>query len=120
MASRVHIEFDSTQLRRNLANVDDVIDRNVSGIIEYYSSVGEAKMKNDAPWTDRTGAARTGLHTSTAHHGGKHQIIFAHSVPYGIWLEVKNSGRYEVIMPTVRFIGARVMHSISGVMGRMR
>lgn len=120
MASRAHIEFNSQELQNNLNNLDDVIDRNVHAIIEYYSSLGEAKMKNDAPWTDRTGAARVGLHTNTAHHGGTHQIVFAHSVPYGIWLEIKNSGRYEVIMPTVRFIGARVMHSLSGVMGRMR
>lgn len=117
---RAHISFDSRELRRNLKELEGKADRIIGAVIEYHAVEGEAELKTKAPWTDRTGAARTGLHTATAHQGGTHTIVFAHSVPYGIWLEIKNSGRYEVIMPTVRTIGPRVMQSLDGLFGRMR
>lgn len=118
--ARAHIEFNSSELHRNLRNMDRKVENAVAAVVEYHSSKGESQMKVNAPWSDRTGAARTGLHTATSHEVGTHTIIFAHSVPYGIWLEVKNSGRYEVIMPTVRDTGAQLMQSLNGLLGRMQ
>jgi hypothetical protein len=30
-----------------------------------------------------------------------HELILLHSMPYGIWLEVRWSGRYAIIGPTM-------------------
>lgn len=118
--ARAHISFDSRDLHKNLQIMNGRVDHAVAAVVEYHAVQGEAEMKINAPWTDRTGAARTGLHTATSHSGGTHTIVFAHSVPYGIWLEVRNSGRYEIIMPTVRNQGHRLMQSLNGLFGRMR
>lgn len=76
-------------------------------------------MKINAPWTDRTGAARTGLHTNGGKSGGGWEIVFAHAVHYGIWLEVKYSGRDQIIMPSVRHTGRELMQDLQGLMGRL-
>lgn len=120
MASRVHMDMDMGRLRTNIDTLDGKLDLAIDLTVGYHSTEGEGHMRATAPWTDRTGAARSGLHTATLKGSGKHTIVFAHSVPYGIWLEVKNSGRYEVIMPSVRIVGAHLMESLSHLMGRLR
>ena len=70
---------------------------------EMHSLRAETSMKNRAPWTDRTGNARSGLaseagveYTAT---GGLYQIDLYHRVPYGIWLE---RSRFAIINRTVQ------------------
>jgi len=38
---------------------------------------------------------------------------------YGIWLEVANSGDYQVILPSVRKIGEDMMRQLDGLFGRL-
>jgi len=62
----------------------------------------ESYARQNAPWTDRTGNARNGLRV--AHEKTPmvvHRLITYHSMPYGIWLEVRWSGRYAIIGPTM-------------------
>lgn len=124
--ARAHIELNTSQLIRNLAEYDRDVDRNIDLMLEYYATVGEAAMKSNAPWTDRTGAARTGLHTTTSKRGrgadgrftsggNERSITFSHTVPYGIWLEIKFSGRDAVIMPTILQVGPMLMAALSRV-----
>lgn len=83
---------------------------------------GETYMKEHAPWRDDTGnrkdrspgAARAGLFTVPDIEGRTKEILFSHSVDYGIWLETKNSGKYEIIMPSVKHIGEQLMASTEG------
>lgn len=75
-------------------------------------------MRQNAPWNDQTGNARNGLHTTTFHEvGGTHGIVCAHSMPYGIWLEVKFSGRDGIIPATVRNGGDALMTLLSKLFG---
>jgi hypothetical protein len=69
-------------------------------------------MKNNAPWTDRTGAARAGLHTTHNFEPGVFELILAHSVYYGIYLEICNSGKYSIIDKTIVYIGDLLMQRI--------
>lgn len=78
---------------------------------------GEAYMKEHAPWNDSTGnrkdrvpgAARAGLFTVPDIEGATKEIVFSHGVDYGIWLETKHSGKDEVIMPSVKAVGEKLM-----------
>lgn len=61
--------------------------------------------KSNAPWTDRTANARTGLF-GTAERDMAQKVItifLSHSpvIDYGIWLELANGGNYAVIMRTI-------------------
>lgn len=113
-------KFDGRQINRNLVRLDAKVDGRVSAVMEFQAARGEAKMKLDAPWTDRTGAARNGLFTRYFRSKSSHQIVFSHSVSYGIWLEIANSGDYQIIMPTVRVIGRETMKQLNDLFGDLR
>jgi len=108
------------ELKRNIDELDRKVDMGVRIIVDMNASRGESFMKTNAPWTDRTGAARAGLHTSTAHSPSEHSILFAHTMDYGIWLEVKNSGEYEIIMPSVKHTGRQLMGDLNHLFRRLR
>lgn len=78
----------------------------------------EAYAKFNAPWTDQTGMAREGLFTQVYEDGGDIVLELAHSVDYGIWLELKNDGEYAIILPTLEALGPKIVHQSGGaVMG---
>lgn len=111
------LKWDGSEISRNLARLDQKIDRKLDIIFAFQAQRGEARMKIEAPWTDRTGAARSGLYTRFQKSGKTREILFSHSVAYGIWLEVANSGDYQIIMPTVRVIGRDTMRQLKDLFG---
>jgi hypothetical protein len=46
-------------------------------------------------------------------------MIVAHSVSYGIWLEVRFSGKYAIIKPTIDYIGPILMDRIASAISRI-
>ena len=77
----------------------------VAAVAQYVATQMQNQAKADAPWTDRTGNARTGIFgTSEADFGARVVTIYlSHgaTIDYGLWLELANSGRYGVIMRTM-------------------
>lgn len=67
----------------------------------------QAWMRTNASWTDRTSNARNGLFTSVQISENKVDIVLYHSVPYGVWLEVRWSGRYAIINPAIQYWGPK-------------
>ncbi|MBT9177463.1 MAG: hypothetical protein DDT20_01796 [Firmicutes bacterium] len=61
----------------------------------------EGQAKQDAPWKDRTGNARAGLFGSTAVKGNQVFIRVAHSMDYGVLLELGYDGRFAILKPTI-------------------
>lgn len=112
--------WDSGEIPRKLGQLDQKIDRHLDIIFVAQAQRGEAAMKMGAPWTDRTGAARNGLYTRYQKTGTTREILFSHSVAYGIWLEVANSGEYQIIMPTVRVIGRETMRQLQDLFGDLK
>lgn len=73
-------------------------------------------MKSNAPWTDRTGNARQGLHAAVQRERLKlYALILAHTVEYGIWLEVTHGGANRIIEPSIRSQGNALMRDVSGL-----
>lgn len=114
---RVSFTMDDAVLKKNLSTVSSRIENAVKAVVAVKGTEGIAALKQNAPWTDRTSAARNGLHTITMLGGSQHIIIYSHAVHYGIWLEVKFSGRDAVIMPTVLPEGRDLMAKLNGLMG---
>lgn len=69
----------------------------------------ENYMRNEAPWKDQTGNARNGLMARAFREGDEVGIDLFHSVPYGIFLEVRFNGAYAIIQPTIDHMGPIVM-----------
>lgn len=95
------------------------LERAITSAVEFQATRSESYMRSNASWNDQTGNARSGLHTNTEHHGSEHRIIFAHSVSYGIWLEIRWSGRYAIILPAVEQGGRELMTLLGTLLGRL-
>lgn len=113
--------WKSEALFRNVHDFPKALDRAVTSATEYGATFGESHMRANAPWTDRTGAARATLSATASHNPGKsHSIILSHGVHYGIWLEVKHSGRYAIVVPSLTVVGRKVMGLIDDLLSRRR
>jgi hypothetical protein len=73
--------------------------------------------KNNAPWEDRTGAARQGLEGEVEIGDDQFTITLSHTVEYGIWLEIRWGGRYAIIIPTVETMGPKLWNKVQGIVG---
>lgn len=87
--------------------------------LDFESEHVQDYMRTHAPWTDRTSNARNGLFAKAV-TGDAHAIVCYHTVPYGIWLEVRHSGRYAIIEPTIQVEGKRIMTALNGLLSRFQ
>lgn len=78
----------------------------------------ENYMKQNAPWQDQTGAARSGLHAQAFSEGDSVGIVLYGSVPYQIYLETRFSGAFAIIQPTIDVMGPIVMSRFSRMLDR--
>lgn len=101
MAQRATFNFKDS-LTPSLIKLLPTIDAAVDITFDAMAARAASMMRANAPWTDRTGNARAGL--KAVHESEpmvEHRLVLLHSMPYGIWLEVRWSGRYAIIAPTM-------------------
>lgn len=109
----------------SLAKAIDAHDRKVKRVVagQFLRAEQEAPafMKLNAPWTDRTGNARAGLFADVKieNQGEAFELLFAHTMFYGIFLEARFSGKFAIIMPTVNYFGGLLMDRIASSIDRM-
>lgn len=99
---------------------EERVNREVETLLRYYAPEIENWMKSNASWTDQTGAARNGLAARFYSDGSGRGIVLFHQVPYGVWLEVRFSGRYAIINPALQEWGPRVMTGMKDMLTRMK
>lgn len=102
-------------LFQNIKDFDAHVAKATVAAAEYIAPQAEAHMKANAPWTDRTGAARNGLHAKAVVQSTVVGIVLYHSVPYGIFLEVRWSGKYAIILPTVQEFAPKFLETIGAL-----
>lgn len=94
--------FDFDSLTPSLKRLLPAVDAGVDLAFDYIKPRAESYARGNAPWVDRTGNARNGLF---AEHSKTpmvvHRLVIYHTMPYGLWLEVRWSGRYAIIGPTM-------------------
>lgn len=102
-------KWDRGDLGHNLDGAEKRAADFLARTTQYHALRAEAYMKSHAPWTDRTGNARSGLATfaATDQAADLHfEIILYGSVNYQWWLETRwpsnGTGRYAIIIPTIR------------------
>jgi len=116
VASGFHWVSDT--LTPRLLVFDKVVEEAVEQVIEHYAGEVQDYAQENAPWNDRTGDARSGLTAEASSQGNTNEIVLYHTVDYGIWLEIRNSGEYAIILPTIEHMGPRIMAALSlGGMG---
>lgn len=86
-----------------------------------------AEMKENAPWTDRTGAARDALDAHASRTGDFIRVeLFYNNLigdprnirerDYSVYLETMQAGRFSIINPTIERNRGRIMRYYEGIM----
>ena len=83
--------------------------RKVLAAVEAVAQFIATKMQNEArqgaPWTDRTGNARSGLFGAVEAEAAQAIVTIylshGHTIEYGKFLELAHGARYAIVMPTI-------------------
>lgn len=102
-----------------LKTFDVRADRAIAAACAFHATRAQAYARSNAPWTDRTTNARNGLFAKAERARPFYRIIIGHGVSYGIWLEVRWSGRYAIIRPTVDNEGPELMRTVGQLYSAM-
>lgn len=121
MANGMRFDFRGDRLAMNIAELDAKVHGAVSAIVDYQTARAEGQLKAEAPWTDRTSAARSGLHAISANELRAWTIVLAHAVNYGIWLETRRDfhGQYAVILPVLVQVSNDLMAQLENLFGKV-
>ena len=93
------------------------IRRGVLALAERYTGEIESWMKDNAPWTDRTGEARRTLHSEVLEIADQAVvIILGHGQDYGVFLELKFGGRDSVIFPALDYFLPRIWADVQAML----
>lgn len=87
-------------------------------VAETRAPEAEQWMKQNHPWTNRTGAAEAGLHVDVKDSPGVlTEIVFSHddSLDYPVYLEIANGGKFAIIAPAVDYWGPILMRDIQRI-----
>lgn len=86
-------------------------------IADRYAPEIEAHMKANAVWVDRTGNARQTLSAEVEDAAlNMVEIILAHGVDYGIYLELSHGGSYQILAPTIDVFGPRIWADVQAML----
>jgi hypothetical protein len=64
-------------------------------------------------WRDQTALARKGIFHKVTAEGGILKITLAHSMSYGVYLELANQRRYAVIEPAVKIMAPKFIDEVT-------
>jgi hypothetical protein len=110
-------EFDTLtpSLQRLLPRVDAAVDI----VFDLYEPKAETHMRTNAPWQDETGNARGGLFaTHESEPMVRHSLTLYHTMPYGYWLEIRWSGKYAIIGPTMLDLATPLAQDLAAAIKR--
>jgi len=111
--------FDFDSLTPSLKALLPKVDAAVDLVFDRYEAVSESYSRLNAPWTDRTGNARQGLFTT---HESEpmvvHRLVVYGTMPYTYWLEVRWSGKYAIIGPTLAHIAPQLAADLAAAISR--
>lgn len=97
--------FNVSQILNNLAQLEPSNSQIIRTFVNASADKLQAYAKDNAKWTDRTGAARQRLNTKVEKVSNGYQIALAHGVDYGIYLEMAHEKRFAIIEDSLRLCG---------------
>lgn len=75
----------------------------VAAVAGRMATIMQNSAKSNAPWTDRTGNARSGLFGTVETAQNMVILYLSHGqmIDYGIWLELAHGGRHAILLKTI-------------------
>lgn len=113
-------------IRRNMDEYEKRVLEAVNKVLTLMAPIIETAAKTNAPWTDRTALARGGLRGYTSEEPADGYpteelaatvvaLYLSHQMDYGAFLELANSGRYAVILPTLEAHYGQIKQMLDGI-----
>lgn len=106
MANNTSFKLDTSKLEKGLKSFESkalaAIEMKVS--TQYVPKLRENAQLN-ARWENQTGEARRRLNSSYETVANGFNLVLAHGVDYGIWLELAHEKRYAIILETIEYVG---------------
>lgn len=115
--------WDDGELKLRVSTFNPKVREAIGVRFRYHTPRAETWMKHNAPWNDRTTNARNGLFTNFSHaiRGALFTMVLAHSVDYGIYLELgtENMKARPVILPAVNLFSGKIQKSLVKLIDRL-
>lgn len=91
---------------------ESAVRQAVFQLLQYYGGVAQQDAQHNAPWTDRSGNARQTLRGYADENGDVLRMVLKHGMPYGVYLETKNGGRWGIVTRTVEDLADDVFRAV--------
>lgn len=114
-AMRLNWEKPPSELAGRVADYRERLLNAIRSLMDVYGGRLTEWAQSNAPWTDRTGNARQGLSHELEEDGSRFTLILFHSMSYGIWLEIRWSGRWSIIMKAINYHYPLLMSALAGL-----
>lgn len=101
--------FDMSKVVDGLNNFETSAKSKVRVYANTVAKDLEGHIRENRPWTDRTGQARQRMTGYVQETTKGFRIIIAHGVDYGIWLELAHEKRFAILEPTIRLKGPDII-----------
>jgi len=102
-------------------NMNDWLNRRLAmlqALGDHYAAKMEGEAKDNKPWVNRTGMAQKGLFGEARVAGDLLLVRIAHSVEYGVSLELGYQGKYAILQPTVQRNAPQFFRDVEELMRR--
>ena len=115
------LDYNNSELKKNI----DKMSTKIGAVILMYAITKagylKSKMKQNRPWTDRTGLAKARLDVKVSQPNSHTvRMTLSHGVDYGIWLELAHGKNYAIIAPTIRDEGPRIVSDMKDLMSKLK
>ena len=120
MVASPSVVWVSNAIVKNLAEFTPQMRAYGAVIMDRQATLATANMKKNAPWTDRTGNARATLETDSEHEPEADVLTLHGGMPYQIYLETMQAGRFAAIRPEVTRRGRYIMAQMSDLFRLMK
>ena len=118
MASK-GFRFDATDMVNKIGQAATKSEAAIAMYAENAALTLQNYAREHRPWTDRTGHARQRLTGSSARVSEGYQIILAHGVDYGVWLELAHEKKYAIIQPTIKAKSQDILSGLNKLLERL-
>ena len=116
----MNVTVDASEVMKNLENLPPRLEAALRMYGETAAKNLESQAKHNRPWTDRTSRARQGLTGSSDVENNSLVIVLAHTVDYGVWLELAHEKNWAIVEPTVRLESNKVIQGLQGLMEKIK
>lgn len=114
------LNFDISDMLNGITETESKLDIAVGMLCETAAKNLEGDAKEQAKWTDRTGAARQRLQGYTYRTTTGWRIVLAHGVNYGIWLELANEKRFAIVGPLIDLASPYILKDFENLMSKIK